>query len=109
MAVDNTCYLDATCDIANQPFESFLAPVSHAFTTSINGVTLDFSIFVIWGIVLGIIWFRTHSTSITGIIGIFLVIILQQVLPETAVNIGYLLLAISIGVMLYQLVIKKPK
>jgi len=109
MATENTCYLDASCNFGEKPIESILTPISHAFTTSINGVTLDFSILAIWGLILGILYMRTHNPMLVGVVGVFLVVILQSQLPSEGVVIGYILVGVSIGIALYNLVIKKIK
>jgi len=104
---DVTCYLDSTCDISANPISVFFKPLSHAFTVDIEGVEIDLSILAVWGTVLFIIWLRSHNMMLVGIVGIFLTIALQTQLPESALNVGYVLLAFSIGVVLFKLFIQK--
>ena len=102
-----TCYLDASCNLRNNPIGAFLKPLSHAFTVEIEGQQIDLSILVIWGTILFVVWLRSHNMMLVAVLGVFLTISLQTVLPETAVKTGYVLLAFSIGVILFKLFTKK--
>jgi hypothetical protein len=63
---------------------------------------------MIWGIILGIIWLRTHNTLLVGSVGI----VIAGFLTVSALNaanpqiwyIGLSLIALSITVVLYQLI-----
>jgi len=103
-----TCYLDASCNLKDKPIATFLKPLSHAFTVDIDGVQIDLSILVIWGVILFVIWLRSHNMMLVAIVGVFITIILQTQLPESAVKTGYVLIAFSIGVILFKLFIQKP-
>ena len=63
----------------------------------------EFFTVAVWGFFVGVIWLRTHSTQLVGIVGIVLNSMLIG-FYEPARSIGWLLLAVSIGVVLYQLV-----
>lgn len=70
----------------NQPIESFLP---------------GFSLIILWGIELGIIWFKTERIDIVGIVGLT-VAVTATGLSAVAVGVGLFLLFTSLGVLAFQ-------
>lgn len=70
----------------NQPIESFLP---------------GFSLVILWGIELGIIWFKTERIDIVGIVGLT-VAVTATGLSAVAVGVGLFLLLTSLGVLAFQ-------
>lgn len=56
---------------------------------------------VVWGVILGFLYLRTESTMVVGIVGLMLSLFIT--FSTAAQQIGLVLLAISIGVVLYNL------
>lgn len=70
----------------NQPIESFLP---------------GFSLVILWGIELGIIWFKTERIDLVGIVGIA-VAVTSTGLSQVAIGIGMFLLFTSLGILAFQ-------
>jgi hypothetical protein len=95
-----SCVELGTCDIWNNPLEAMLTP-----WTDIFGV---FTYPMIWGIILGIIWLRTHNTMLVASVGTviagFLTIAGLNAVNPQIILVGATLVGLSIGVILYQLI-----
>lgn len=66
----------------------------------------QFTPVVIWGIVIMAIWWKTNSPEIAGTIGVFIssmLLIVDNPVWTYSKELGALLMAISIGITLYQL------
>lgn len=70
----------------NKPIESFLP---------------GFSLVILWGIELGIIWFKTERLDIVGIVGL-LVAVTSTGLSSIAIGVGLFMLLTSIGILAFQ-------
>ncbi len=70
----------------NQPIESFLP---------------GFSLIVLWGIELGIIWFKTERIDLVGIVGV-LVAVTAVGMSQIAIGVGLFLLLTSMGILAFQ-------
>jgi len=98
-----SCVEDGTfCDFVQAPFDSMLKPFEIIF-----GV---FTYPIFYGIFIGIIWLKTKDIMLTGVLGVFTVggAITGGVLTDwndQIIQMGILLLAIAIGVVVYQLFI----
>ena len=101
------CYLDGTCNLTDRPLEKLLLPLSDTFTTEINGTPYDFTILIIWALIISVIWLRTHRIELVAIIGLLVASGLSASLPEEATRVGYLLIGLSVAVLLYQLVTER--
>jgi hypothetical protein len=66
----------------------------------------DLAPVAIWGILIGIIWQRSHNMMLVGIIGI--AINASMILYNPAIRTAWFLLAIAVGVTLFQLVTLRP-
>ena len=104
-----TCYELGTCDVFASPLDAMLEPFFCAFSfgqevqTGESCSTGSGQIFlvVIWGLIIGIIWLRTSSTMMTGVIGIGIATIFT--FSEKTIFIGITLLILAIGIVIYQL------
>ena len=100
-----SCVEDGTfCDFTIAPFDAMLQPFILIF-----GV---FTYPIFYGIFLGIVWLKTKDIMLTGVLGVFTVggAIAGGVLTDwndQIIQMGVLLLAIAIGVVIYQLFITK--
>lgn len=78
-----------------QVFGSILVPLD----SQAPGLALA----ILWGGLLTIIWFKTENVMLLGIVGIVVSATITG-LSAQAQGIGMLLLAISIGILLFQLI-----
>lgn len=91
------CYEISTCDFFQQPFDAMIAP----FNATFGG----FTYVVLWGIIMGILWLRVSNTMVVGIVGVALAAMFTQGFGDEEKIIGYGLLALALGIAIYQLVI----
>ena len=89
------CYETSTCDFTQDAFRTLLMPIEWNLG--------DFTPVVLWGLIIGVIWLRTHSVQLVGVVGIAINSLLVA-FYEPAREIGFLLLALSVGIVIYQLV-----
>lgn len=92
---DPECFELGTCNFFERPFDAMIEPY--------NATLGDFSLVAIWAIILGILWLRVSNTMLVALIGIALAALFTQGFSEEAQIIGYGMLAVAIGVALYQL------
>lgn len=102
MPADNpTCFEDGSlCSFTDAPFDALLVP----FTSIFGGWTYA----ILYGLILGIIWLRTQNTMMVGVIGIMMASLgitggVIADFNEEWITIGAGLLAIAIGVVVYQI------
>lgn len=93
---DPSCFELSTCDIFSKPLESIVIPYAATFG--------DFTLVIIWGIIIGILWLRVQNTMMVGIVGIALAAVFLPGFSQEAQVIGYGLLAVAVGVAVYQMV-----
>lgn len=95
------CYEDATdmCGLlSGNPadfFEATLAPLD----AQVSG----YGLMILWGGILAMIWFKTENIMLLGIVGIIVAATITG-LSDQAKGIGMLLLAVSIGILLFQMI-----
>ena len=89
------CYETGTCDFTQDAFNVMLMPLQWNLG--------DFTPAVLWGIIIGIIWLRTHSVQLVGVVGIALNSLLVTFYAP-AREVGLLLLGLSVGIVVYQLI-----
>ena len=100
-----SCIEDGTfCDFVQAPFDAMLQPFVVIFG--------DFTYPIFYGVFIGIIWLKSKDIMLTGVLGVFTVggAIAGGVLTDwndQIIQMGILLLAIAIGVVMYQLFISK--
>lgn len=87
------CFENATCSseaFINSPLEATLLPY-----TEILG---DWTYIIIWGAIMGSLYYMTRSAGITSMVGVFYAgVIATGLIDETALGIGYALVGITIG------------
>ena len=83
------------CGFFTDPFNAVLQPF--------NSVLGDLTIVAFWGILLGILWIRTENLMLVSLVGILLSGTITAVYAP-AQGIGLLLVAVSIGITLFQLI-----
>jgi len=101
------CWQLGTCEFAQNPFGTMLMPFESIF----GGLALV----IFWALIIGVLWLRTQNPPLVGIIGILMVSTyltnLGAVTPEpefeTARMVGGTLLALSIGISLYQIIVTR--
>ncbi len=104
-----SCFEIGTCEFAKDPLTVMLIPFDSIF----GGL----SIVIFWSILIGIIWLRTESPQLTGIVGISMVSAYMAYIEnagitsvpefETARIVGAMLIVISFGISIYQLLINR--
>lgn len=94
------CWELGTCDLFSHPLDAMLQPWVDNFG--------PLTYVLIWGIILGIIWLRTHHTMLVGSVGVliagFFTIDNLNALNPQILLVGFALLGLSVSVLLYQLV-----
>lgn len=94
------CFELGTCDVFASPLDAMLEPFFAAFSFG-GDDTGQFFLIVIWGLIIGVIWLRTSSTMMTGVIGIGIATLFT--FSEKTVFVGITLLILAIGIVIYQL------
>ena len=106
-AENPTCVELGTCMFANDPLNVMLIPFDSIF----GGL----SIVIFWALAIGILWLRTETPMLVGIVGTVMVSsysfavdpTLQSPEFETARWVGGLLLVSSVGISVYQLIVTR--
>jgi len=106
---DPKCFELGTCDVFASPLDAMLEPFFCAFSfeqePTVDGSCAtgsgQFFLIVIWGLIIGIIWLRTSSTMITGVVGIGVATLFT--FNEKTILVGIVLLGAAIGIVVYQL------
>ena len=101
MAFGDLCFetYDTMCNVFNEPFTAVLKPFDAILGSGIEGLTIA----VIWGIILGVLWLKTENLMLCSIVGIVIATSVTGIYPE-AQGIGYLLIGVSLGIVIFQLV-----
>lgn len=106
MAFGDLCFetYDTMCNIFNEPFAAVLKPFDAVLggpdgLGGIGGLTIA----VIWGIIVGVLWLKTGNLMLVSIVGIVIATSVTGIYPE-AVGIGYLLIGVSLGIVIFQLI-----
>ena len=97
---DPKCFELGTCDVFASPLDAMLEPFFAAFSFG-GDDTGQFFLIVIWGLIIGVIWLRTSSTMMTGVIGIGIATLFT--FSEKTLFVGITLLILAIGIVIYQL------
>lgn len=99
------CFEDVTdmCGLlSGDPTQTFAAMMS-PLESQLEG----FGLVVLWGGILGIIWFKTENIMLMGIVGIAIGATITGLSSE-ALGIGMLMLGVSFGILLFQLIRQRP-
>lgn len=103
------CFETGTCEFTSDPLTVMLIPFDSIF----GGL----SIVIFWSVLIGILWLRTENPQLVGIVGISMVSAYLAYIEssglaatqefETARIIGATLIAVSIAISVYQLIINR--
>ena len=77
------------------PFESILEAYDPIFG--------DLTIAILWGILIAVLWMKVQNTALVGIVGLVIAGSVVGLSPESF-RVGLLLVAVSMGIILFQLV-----
>ena len=102
---DPECYELGTCDLFAAPFDAMLEPFDTVFQ--------DFTLVVVWAIIIGILWLRVSNTMMVGVVGLGLAALFTRPdaqgnltgFSEEAQAVGWGLLILAIVVAIYQILI----
>ena len=91
----------------SNPLGTMLQPFDHIFQ--------GMSIVIFWSLLIGILWLRTENPQLVGIIGVVMVSAysysvdptLQSPEFETARFVGTVLILVSVGISIYQLIVTR--
>lgn len=83
------------CGLLDKPFESMLEAYDPIFG--------DLTIAVLWGILIAVLWMKVQNTALVGIVGLVIAGSVIGLSPESF-RVGLLLVAVSMGIILFQLV-----
>lgn len=83
------------CGFYDSPFSAVLEPF--------NSTLGDLTMVVMYGLLLGVLWIRTQNLMLVSVVGILVSSSLTAVY-EPARGIGMLLVGVSIGITLFQLI-----
>ena len=97
-------YSGNLCGLLSGNFTQVMSAVRQPLESQIPG----FSLVIIWGGLIGIIWFKTENIMLMSIVGLVVAATItvggSNGISQQAVQIGYLLVGISIGILLFQLI-----
>ncbi len=103
-----SCFESGTCDVFSSPLDAMLEPFFNAFSfagefefAGTQQESGQFFLIAIWGLIIGIIWLRTSSTMITGVVGIGIASLFT--FNDRTILVGVTLLGLAIGIVIYQL------
>ena len=95
------CYEDASdmCGLLSGDPADFFAATLAPLDSQVEG----YGLMIIWGGILAMLWFKTENIMLMGIVGIIVAATITG-MSEDAKGIGMLLLAVSIGILLFQMI-----
>jgi len=100
---DPECFEVGDCPLFEAPFDAMLEPF--------NAVFQDFTLVVVWAIIMGILWIRVSNPMMVGIVGVGLASLFARPdaqgnlvgFSEEAQAVGWGLLILAVIVALYQI------
>lgn len=93
------------CGFFDNPFGAVLKPIGFALG-DVDG-TLGLGFAIMWGILLGILWIRTENLMLVSIVGLLVASTTTAIDSTGELGIrgmGLLLVGVSIGITLFQLI-----
>ena len=95
------CYEDASdmCGLLSGNPADFFAATLAPLDAQVEG----YGLMILWGGILAMLWFKTENIMLIGIVGIIIAATITG-MSDQAKGIGMLLLAVSIGILLYQMI-----
>lgn len=74
-----------------------------AILSPLDSQVAGYGMMILWGGILAMLWFKTENIMLIGIVGVIVAATITG-LSDQAKGIGMLLLAISIGILLFQMI-----
>ena len=109
MGRDCYCWEQGSCKFTSDPLGTMLKPFDAVF----GGLALV----IFWAMVVGLLWLRTESPQLVGIVGIAMVASYLSYLETQGLNptpefemariVGVILLVVSFGIAFYQMIISR--
>jgi hypothetical protein len=96
-------YSGNLCGLLSGNFTQVMSAARQPLESQIPG----FSIVILWGGLIGIIWFKTENIMIMSIVGIIVASTItmgSSGISQTAVQIGYMLVGVSFGILMFQMI-----
>ena len=69
----------------------------------LEAVIPNYSLVVVWGGILGILWFKTENVMLIGVVGVIVASTFTVTFYSQALGVGLLMFGVSLGIMLFQL------
>jgi len=97
MAFGDACFetFETMCGVFENPFSAVMMPFQN--------VLGDLTLVIVWGAILGILWLKTENLALCSIVGILISSTVTG-LYEPAQGIGLLLVGVSVGILVFQLI-----
>jgi|TARA_B110000495_G_scaffold151058_1_gene134034 hypothetical protein len=110
MGRDCNCWELGNCSFTSDPLGTMLLP----YDQSLKGMAM----IIFWAMIIGLLWLRTESPQLVGIVGIamsasYMAYVEQNALVELAAGweeariVGITLLVVSFGIAFYQMIVAR--
>lgn len=95
------CYEDASdmCGLLSGDPGDFFAATLAPLDTQVAG----YGLMILWGGILAMLWFKTENIMLIGVVGVIVAATITG-FSEDAKGIGMALLAVSIGILMFQMI-----
>jgi hypothetical protein len=97
------CYENGTCDLFKDPLTEMVKPWTAVFG--------PWFYIIFWGLIVGIIWLKTHHTMLTGVIGLAIAGLYTfqglNAINTQILYVGGSLIVVAIAVIMYQLIVNR--
>lgn len=78
-----------------------------ALLTPLDSQIPGFALVILWGGILGALWFKTENIMLMGVAGVLISATITGLSTE-ALGIGMLMLGVSFGILIFQLIRQRP-
>lgn len=95
------CYEDVSdmCGLLSGNPTDFFSAILAPLDAQVAG----YGLMILWGGILAMLWFKTENIMLMGIVGVIVAATITG-LSDQAKGIGMMLLAVSIGILLFQMI-----
>lgn len=96
-------YSGDLCGLLSGNFTKVMSAARQPLESQLPG----FSLVIVWGGLIGIIWFKTENIMLMSIVGILVastITIGSTGISQQAVQIGYMLVGVSFGILMFQMI-----
>lgn len=101
-APGDLCFEQAST-IMTDCFDGDIFNVINRGLIPLEAVVPGYSLVIVWGGILGILWFKTQNVMLIGIVGVIVSSTFTVTFLPAALGVGLLLFGVSLGIMLFQL------